>query len=173
MRKVEGTVSAGRWIWEQAPMLFVYAVLAYFGLAALNVDDRISSVDLPATAAHPLVSPDPAGSTENTTTPASAGALDIAVTSLRALPNDGRIVVNVTLEIDNTAQTDVKFQSGNVILRAADGTERRAEQGPRAPMTIDPNMSQLAPLTFALPAGTEGPYSLKYVGHTLFHGYSI
>lgn len=153
-------------------MLFVYAVLAYFCLAALNLGDRVPSIDTDAVAA-PFELPSPASSTEQTIAPTSTGALDIAVTSLRARPEDGQLVVNVTLEIDNTARTDVKFHSGNVILQAANGSQVRAEQGPRAPMTIDPYLSQLAPLTFTLPPKTKGPYSLKYGEHTLFDGYSV
>lgn len=152
--------------WDVAPMLFVYGVVLFFIVAAMNLGDRVQSVDLSL----------PEEVTTTTTSvggvePANLGALEIDVASLRARPRSNEVIV--TLEVANTTNSDVKFDASQVVLTAAGGTLLQAESAPKSPMAIDPALPQLAPLTFRLPPGTSGPFSLKYGGHLLFNGYSV
>ncbi len=164
-------------IWHDGPMMFVYGVVVWFLAGAFDLGQRIPTFEAMKTSSEQRVNEfgavDAAPNDEPTITQTSTGALDITVTSLRARPDGDRMMVTVTLEIDNTSKNNVSFEPKALVLHSANGAQVTAVRGPKTAMTIGPRYPQLTPLTFSLPASARAPFELQYNGQPLFSGYSI
>ena len=152
------------------PMWFVAGVAVYFLLTALDVSERVSSIDPfsskekgePATAA--------AAPTTSSSIPAAAVSLDFKVKAFNIHPDTkkpGSLKAELNLEVANNSKANVKFNTEQlqlkqegVVVTNTDTTE----------VTVSPHLPVIVPVSFRVSPKPGATYELVYYGHTVYSG---